>query len=62
MEKKKHRFMRCPKCKKEGKLLQEGSFIYYHTCEHDTEKRIRKWSGNSGRLVGEVYSDDDSLW
>ena len=54
--------MRCPKCKKEGQLLEEGSFIYYHTCEHGKETKTRKWSGNSGRLVGEVYSDDDSLW
>ena len=62
MEKKKHTFWRCPKCRKEGKLLEEGSFIYYHICEHGKETRTRKWSGNSGRLVGEVYSDDDSLW
>ena len=62
MEKKKHAFWRCPKCRKEGKLLEEESFIYYHTCKHGKQKRMRRWSGNSGRLVGETYTDDDSLW
>jgi len=62
MEKEKHKFWRCPKCKKEGELLEAKSFIYYHMCDHDKEQRLRKWSGNTGRLVGEVYTDDDSLW
>ena len=62
MKKKKHAFWRCPKCRKEGKLLEEESFIYYHTCKHGEQKRMRRWSGNSGRLIGEVYTDNDSLW
>ena len=62
MKEKKHAFWRCPKCKKEGKLLKEESFIYYHTCKHGEQKQMRRWSGNSGRLIGEVYTDSDSLW
>ena len=31
MKKREHAFWRCPKCRKEGKLLVEESFIYYHT-------------------------------
>jgi len=62
MENKKHRFIRCPKCKKKGELMEGQSFIYYHMCKHEDEERIRKWSGNSGRLVGEVYTEEDSVW
>ena len=62
MKEKKHGFMRCPKCRKKGQLLEEQSFIYYHVCEHNKRKQVRKWSGNSGRLIGEGYTDDDSIW
>ena len=61
MTKQKHRFYKCPRCKKEGALKENATFIYTHICEHYRKKKKISWSGNTGRII-QNDSKKETIW
>lgn len=56
-------FLKCPKCKVEGTIIEGNSVVRTHKFLNDKgAPKTHTWSVKSGRLLTEKVSDDDELW
>jgi len=52
---------KCPICRKRGDLEKGSAFIFEHMCNGLKIKTLRRWSGNSGRIIHGDHTRD-TVW